>query len=74
MDSEQVTVESLIANEQYGLPQKEKEQYLLPLLREQVARSIEKSDNMRRFYEAYDTSPDNTKSIGSIAPLPVTMF
>lgn len=74
MDSEQVTVESLIANQQYDIPQNEKEQYLLPLLREQVARSIERSDNMKRFYEAYDTSPDSIKTIASIAPLPVTMF
>jgi phenylacetate-coenzyme A ligase PaaK-like adenylate-forming protein len=74
MAANEVTVESLIANDQYQLSQQEKENLLLPLLRKQVKHSEQQSDHMRKFYTAYKSTSEALGHIRDVAPLPVTMF
>ena len=74
MDSAELTVESLISRDQFNLPQEEKERLILPLLKEQVIRSIKLNEHMNKFYASYNTTPDNIECITDITPLPVSMF
>jgi phenylacetate-coenzyme A ligase PaaK-like adenylate-forming protein len=74
MDTEAITVDSLIANDQYQLAQPEKEKMLLPVFQEQVQHSMETNESMKRFYESFKSTPQNLQHITDIAPLPVTMF
>jgi len=69
-----VTVESLVSGEQFRLLQPQKERLLLSLLKQQVIRSIETSQYMKHFYEAYGSRPENIQHTADITPLPVTMF
>jgi hypothetical protein len=69
-----MTVESLIANDQYQLKQHEKEEKLLPLFREQVQHSMEMNASLRKFYETNNSQPDQIAHITDVAPIPVTMF
>ena len=74
MDSEEITIESIIANEQYKILQQKKEQLLLPFIKQQVRSSMEASLPLKKFYESFNSTPDEIESISDLAPIPVTMF
>ncbi|MHA1863119.1 MAG: LuxE/PaaK family acyltransferase [Candidatus Thorarchaeota archaeon] len=74
MDSEKVGIESIIANEQYQIPQEEKEHVLLPFIRKQVKNSMESSPALKKFYSSYNSKPEEIESLTDLAPIPVTMF
>ncbi|MFW9767191.1 MAG: acyl-protein synthetase [Candidatus Thorarchaeota archaeon] len=74
MGSEEVTIEEIIANDQYQVSQQEKEQVLLPLVKQQVRASMDSSPALRKFYESFNSTPEEITSLADVAPIPVTMF
>jgi len=74
MGSEEITVETIIAHEQFKIPQVEKEKILLPLIKQQVQDSIDSSAALRKFYNTYNSNPGDITKISDLAPIPVTMF
>ncbi|MFW9964806.1 MAG: acyl-protein synthetase [Candidatus Sifarchaeia archaeon] len=74
MDSDEMTIESIIANDQYEIPQKDKEYILLPFIKQQVQASMESSPLLRKFYKSYNSTPEAIESLNDLAPIPVSMF
>jgi phenylacetate-coenzyme A ligase PaaK-like adenylate-forming protein len=74
MGTEEMTIESIISNEQYQITQEEKERILLPFIKQQVANSIEASPALNKFYRSYNSTPSEIKNLEDVAPIPVTMF
>ncbi|MFW9861310.1 MAG: acyl-protein synthetase [Candidatus Thorarchaeota archaeon] len=74
MDSEEITIESMIANDQFQMPQQDKEQILLPFIKQQVHASMESSLPLRKFYKSYSSTPEDIKALRDVAPIPVSMF
>lgn len=74
MGIELADVDSLISNDQYLLPQAEKETKLLAIFREQIRHTIEVNEHMERFYHSFGVDPEQIHHIADISPLPVTMF
>lgn len=58
----------------YALPQKEKENVLLPILKEQLKRNSQLSKSISFFYNSINFNPENASSLAEIPPLPVNVF
>ena len=67
-------IKEILSQEQYQLPQKEKNKLLLPLLTEEVKKSMEFSPILNKFYSTLGKSPDDYKDLIDIPPIPVSMF
>ncbi len=74
MGSEEVTVESILGNDQFKLLQNEKEALLLPLIKKQVSISVGLSKTLEKFYGSFRSLPERVGKLSDVAPIPVNMF
>ncbi len=73
MDKEQL-IKSIIAADQFKIPQKEKEAMLLPIFKEQLKGQVKNSEHLKSFYQKFNLNIDGLKTIEDIPPIPVNMF
>jgi hypothetical protein len=67
-------VESLIRGPQYALPQAEKDQLLLGILRERCRSMARNCPAYGRFLDRLGPPPEEWHSISDVSPVPVSMF
>jgi phenylacetate-coenzyme A ligase PaaK-like adenylate-forming protein len=67
-------VNDLIAQEQFRIPQAEKDRVLLPILAQQVKDNMAFSQQLQKFYTSSGKDPSTYASIADIPPIPVSMF
>lgn len=64
----------LISQDQFKMPQADKERILLPVLARQVQEAMAFSPILRKFYTTLGIPPDKYTCIADIPPVPVSMF
>ncbi|MHA1794315.1 MAG: LuxE/PaaK family acyltransferase [Promethearchaeota archaeon] len=68
-------IKELLSKNQFGTTQSEKNKLLLPIIKEEIRHAMEKSPNLKKFYETLGKrDPDQYSSLDEVPPIPVTMF
>lgn len=68
------TIDALVSGAPYAMTQSEKEQYLLPLVRERARRLAEGCPPYARFLDRLGGAPGSWRRLADVPPLPVSMF
>ncbi len=67
-------VETLIKEEQYTIPQAQKEKVLLNIMKEQIKAGIERNQYLKNFYTTFGVDVDSLQHLVDIPPIPVNLF
>ena len=67
-------IKEIITADQFEISQKEKENKLLPIFKEQITNQIERLTNLKSFYEKFGVDIEKLNSINKVPPIPVSMF
>ena len=67
-----MNVKELITAEQYSVSQKEKDDFLLKIIKKQMLSNLQNNKHLEKFYKK--TNFEGIRALEEIPPLPVQMF